>query len=50
MKDLKCYDASLIVDFLEEITIRLREGEDLCASIINEHEEFMEKEEADNDK
>lgn len=49
MKDLKKYDASLVIDFLKEIAIRLREGEDLCARIIVEHEESME-EEADSDE
>lgn len=50
MKDLKSYNGSSVADFLREITNRLREGEDLCARIIDEHEEFMEKEEADSDE
>lgn len=50
MKDLKRYDASLVIDFLKAIAIRLREGEDICASIIVEHEEFMEEVEADKDE
>ena len=50
MEDLKQHDTSLVIDFLREITNRLREGEDLCASIIVEHKEFMEKEEANSNE
>lgn len=50
MKDLKCYNNSLVIDFLGEITNRLREGEDLCARIIVEHKEFMEEVEADRNE
>lgn len=50
MEDLKQHDASLVIDYLREIANRLCEGEDLCASIIVEHEEFMEEVEADSDE
>ena len=50
MENFKQHDASLVIDYLKEIAIRLREGEDLCARIIVEHEEFMEEVEADKDE